>query len=103
MKGEELYNALLAKSGRLNAYLARVISYAYQDPALICNPVLSRVPDASSLLFRIVQKGADRPSARPPLVKLALKIARFYLKNKSLSIILIAQTSRLILTAPECT
>ena len=81
MKGEELYNALLAKSGRLDAYLARVISYAYQDPMLICNPVLSRVPDASSLLFRIVQKGADRPSARPPLVKLALKIARFYLKN----------------------
>jgi len=88
MKGEKLYDRLVQFSERLDQYLARVIAASYKDPDLVCNPVTSRVPDATSLLFRVVQGGGEADQA-PSRMRQFAKVLTFFVKNTGYFIVML--------------
>lgn len=80
MKGKELLKSILKELPNLDSYLSKVISYAYRENILICNPVVSRNPFSSSLLFRVgSQPKGDK--IENGWKRVFVKLTVYYFKN----------------------
>ncbi|MFC1823049.1 hypothetical protein ACFL9T_10110 [Thermodesulfobacteriota bacterium] len=80
LKGKELYHRITQRIPEIDGYLSKVISYAYKNPILISNPVLSRNPFSSSLLLKAA-RGLPSKKLRFLLVILLCNLVKYYLKS----------------------
>lgn len=65
----------------LDTYLGKVISTAYRNNRLICNPVISRNPFSSSLLMKVLKGNQSNNESHYNILQIAGKFARYYTKN----------------------